>query len=321
MKFKDLKKSLALKAEPIYLVSGEDAFFVERSYKLIVDACVKEPDFNLTVFDGSDLKDNTETLINALMSYPFLSDKRVVAVKEYYPLAREIAELKGYFENPLESTVFVILNTQKSDNLSKQKNVCVVDCSKGDYSLLSGWILNEAKKAGVTFAQSAVNRLIDYCQSDMTKISGETEKLIAYAADSGEVSEEDVFKICVKEEEFELFEAVDCIAFKRYDKAYEILTDMLQSVGDGQKLFAALYGYFRRLFYVSVSNMSLSDMAKSLKVQEYAVKKAKEQSKYFSPKRLKEIVYKLGEYDVAFKSGTLLQQDATWNGILNVLIY
>ncbi len=321
MKFKDLKKSLTIKVEPIYLVSGEDAFFVERSYKLITDVCVKEPDLNLTVFDGSALKDKPETLISALMSYPFMSDKRVVAVKEYYPTSKELNELKGYFEDPLESTVFIILNSQKSETIAKQKNVCFVDCSKGDYSLLSSWILNETKKAGVTIQQSAVNRLIDYCQSDMTKISGETEKLIAFALGGGEIREEDVFTICVKEEEFKLYEAVDHIAFKRYEKAYEVLTEMLQNAGDGQKLFSALYGYFRRLFYVSVSSLSLQEMAGALKVQEYAVKKAKEQSRSFSPKRLKEIIYKLGEYDAAFKSGSLLPQDAMWNGILNVLIY
>ena len=319
MKFKELKKSLTLKVEPIYLVSGEDAFFLERSFSLISDACLKEPSINLTVFGGEEVKENAENFLRALTSYPFLSEKRVVAVKEYYPTQSEFKEIKGYFSSPMETTVLIVLNSSPSEILSKQTGVCFVDCSKGDYSLLSGWITHEAKKYEVSFTQGAINRLIDACNSDMTKISRETEKLIAYAEESKQVTEDDVFLLTVKDEEYKLYEAVDLIAKKDKDRAYRILSDMIEG-GDGQRLFVALYNHFRRLLYASIGGGTSGDIAKSLKVKEYAMRKAKEQSTRFSPKRLKTIVEKLGEYDLAFKSGTVSQDNALWNGIMNVLI-
>ena len=93
MKFKELKRSLFSSVERIYLVSGEDAFFVSYALKLICDKCLSEPDLNLTVFDGQEVKGNPDKLISALVSYPFMSEKRVVAVKEYYPLAADIKAL------------------------------------------------------------------------------------------------------------------------------------------------------------------------------------------------------------------------------------
>ncbi|MBR1868367.1 MAG: DNA polymerase III subunit delta [Clostridia bacterium] len=321
MLFKELKKSLNVDVRPIYLLTGEDAFFLERSQKLICDACLKQPDINLSRFDGAELKGNVDKLIYALSSYPFLSDKRVVVVKEYYPLAADLNKLKKYFSEPIETTVLIVVDSSPCDALEKQKNVCVVDCSKGDFSLLSSWVINEVKKNGLTITQGAVNRLIDYCSYDMTRINGETEKLISYCDEGGIISENDVSAICHKETDYELYEVVDYIAGKKYDKAYDALMGMVGSAGDGLRVFTSLYNYFRRLLYVSVTttSMSVSEIAKNLKVKEYAVKKAKIQAASFSPKRIKEITDKLASLDVMFKSGRLEQQDAVWNAIMSVL--
>lgn len=320
MKFKELKKSLSLSVEPFYLVCGEDAFFTERSLKLICDACLKEPDFNLTSFVGAEVKGNFGMLTSALTSYPFMSDKRVVVVKEYYPLAADVAELKKYAADPLDTTVFVIVNSSPTENVAKIPGVTTVDCSKGDFSLVASWIVNEAKKAGVVVTQGAVNLIVDYCQYDMTRINGETEKLIAYTADKKVIEEQDVLTLCTKETDYKIYEVVDLIAKRDREAAYSVLTETLGSTGDGQKIFISLYNHFRRLFYASVSTLPNGDIAKALGVKEFAVKKAKEQAASFSPKRLKGIIDNLAGYDASFKSGFVSQQDAVWNGILNVLL-
>ena len=88
MKFKELKRSLIDGVERIYLVTGDDAFFVAHSVKLICDKCLSQPELNLTNFDGQDVKGNPDKLISALVSYPFMSEKRVVIVKDITPLRR-----------------------------------------------------------------------------------------------------------------------------------------------------------------------------------------------------------------------------------------
>ena len=319
MKIQELKGSLALKAEPIYLVSGEDAFFIEQAFVAICSAYLKEPEINLTAFSGEELKDNADALFTALTSYPFLSDKRIVAVREYYPTATELKALKSYSQNPLETTILVVMNREKSEQFLKLDGVCFVDCSKGDYTLLSSIIEKETKSAGVTITKPAVNRLIDACLSDMTKINSELSKLIAYAGEGREITEDDVFALSVKDEEYKLYEVVDLISRRDKDRAFKILSDML-SGADAQRLYSALYNHFRRLLYASIGGATTAEIAKSLGVKEYAVKKAKEQSARFSPKRLKAIVDKLAEYDASFKSGKVMQSFALWNGIMNVLI-
>ncbi len=319
MKFRELKRSLASGVEKIYLVVGEDAFFISHSVKLICDKCLSQPELNLTNFDGQDVKGNPDKLISALVSYPFMSEKRVVVVKEYYPLAADLKALSDYFSNPCETTVLIICDSMPADNLAKQKNVTVVDCDRGDKLLLTAWITNKVRSENCTITSLAIEKLIDYCDGDMTRINGETEKLTSYRL-GGEITDSDVDELCVKETDYKLYEVVDFIASKRYDKAYETFTEMAESAGDGQKLFVSLYYHFRKLLFVSLSRESDAALAGYLGIKEYAVKKSREQARRFSPKRLKFVMDKLSEEDSLFKQGKIEANSAIWNGILNVLI-
>lgn len=320
MKFKDLKKSFASGMMPIYLVSGDDAFLIERSTRLIIDACNIDEGLNLSNFEGGELKGNSEKLISALTSYPFMGDKRVVLAKEYYPLTADLKALKSYFDDPCETTVFIIANTSKSDAILKMSNVTEVDCSKGDGAVASMWIKSQATKGGVRISQGAIDKIIDYCNADMTKINGEIEKLVAYALSSGEITEADVEALCVKETEYQLYEVVEFISAKKYENAYTCLMEMMSSSGDGQKLFVSLYYHYRRMLYSALSQESDAEVAKYLKVKEFAVKMARRQAKAYSLKRLKQIVDSLSSYDEKFKQGYVEQGSAVWNSVFSVLI-
>ena len=319
MKFVELKKSFASGIKPIYLVCGDDAFLVARATRLIVDACNIDEGLNLSNFEGADVKGNTENLIAALTSYPFLGDKRVVLLKEFYPLVADVKSLKSYFENPCETTVFIIANLSKSDNILKLPNVTEVDCFKGDESVATMWIKSQATKGGVRISQGAIDKIIDYCYGDMTKINGEIEKLVAYALTSGEITEKDVETLCVKELDYQTYEVVEFIASKKYEKAYTCLTEIMSSSSDGQKLFVSLYYHYRRMLFSALSPLSDGEVAKHLKIKEFAVKMARRQAKSYPVKRLKQIVDSLSFYDEKFKQGLVEQSSAVWNAIFNVL--
>ncbi|MBR2336775.1 MAG: DNA polymerase III subunit delta [Clostridia bacterium] len=320
MKFKDLKKSFASGLMPIYLVTGDDAFLVERSTRLIIDACNIDEGLNLSSFEGGELKGNSEKLISALTSYPFMGDKRVVLAKEYYPLTADVKALKSYFEDPCETTVFIIANIQKSDAILKLPNVTEVDCFKGDEAVASMWIKSQANKGGVKITQGAIDKIISYSNADMTKINGEIEKLVAYALNKGEITQQDVEALCVKETEYQLYEVVEFISAKKYENAYTCLVEMMSSYGDGQKLFVSLYYHYRRMLYSALSQESDAEVARYLKVKEFAVKMARRQAKAYSVKRLKQIVDALALYDEKFKQGYVEQGSAVWNSVFNVLV-
>ena len=320
MRFRELKKSLIDNVAPIYLACGDDALFVENAARLIIERYVKMPEINLTRFESSVIKEDFDAFNSALFSCPFMSEKRVVLLKEFYPAAAEINKMKPYFDKPCDSTVLVICNVSASESLKKLPNVTFVDCSKGDEALIKAWIKNRASKENLTVTDGAIKTITDYCAFDMTRINGETEKLIAYCLTKGQISEDDVAAICVKETDYRLYEIVEFIANKNYDKAYSSFMEAMNASQDGQKLFVSLYYYFRRLLYASLSSASNAEIADALGVKEYAITMAKRQAKAFSPKRLLNVVDGLSKLDENFKTGKIEQNSAVINGVFEILL-
>lgn len=322
MKFNELKKSLTDNLSLIYLVEGEDAFLRENAVRLIKQKALSEPDLNLTNLSGQEVKEDPEALLTATQSYPFMSERRYVVVRDYYPTAQELKGkvISKVFLEPSETTVVIIVNDRTSEPLKKLSNVTVVDCAKADEATISAWVRNRALASNVVIGSDALRTLIDYCNVDMTRISGETDKLISFVGENSEITVTAVQELVGKETEYQVYELTETVARKNNGKAFDILTEMLNKNQDKQRLFISIYYHFRRLLHASVSSSSIQELAENLGIKEFAAKKAKEQAMKFKVKRLKQICDKLARYDGDFKSGEISVDTALWNSILNAMI-
>lgn len=322
MKFNELKKSLTDNLSLIYLVEGEDAFLRENAVRLIKQKALSEPDLNLTNLSGQEVKEDPEALLTATQSYPFMSERRYVVVRDYYPTAQDLKckVISKVFLEPSETTVVIIVNDRASEPLKKLSNVTVVDCAKADEATISAWVRNRALASNVVIGSDALRTLIDYCNVDMTRISGETDKLISFVGENSEITVTAVQELVGKETEYQVYELTETVARKNNGKAFDILTEMLNKNQDKQRLFISIYYHFRRLLHASVSSSSIQELAENLGIKEFAAKKAKEQAMKFKVKRLKQICDKLARYDGDFKSGEISVDTALWNSILNAMI-
>ena len=322
MVFSELKKSLQDGVKPIYQIYGKDAFLRENALRLLKEGFLSEPDLNLNNYLGQDVKEDYESFCNACRSYPFMSDKRFIVVRDYSPTQKELLskQLKPIFTEPEEMTVIIIINEKKCEALSKLPTVTSVDCEKAEEDLIVRWIRAEGLKNKVIFSKESCLKLIDYCSYDMTKISTETFKLISFVGQGGEVSVNTISEISTKDTDFEIYELTNYIAENKKYEVFNTLKEMLNKNQDKQRLFISIYYHFRRLLHASISNSSDSELASNLGVKDFAIKKARQQAKKFTPKRLKEICDKLSYYDGAFKSGEVTLDTALWNSIFSAII-
>ena len=322
MKFKDLKKSLSETLERIYLVEGEDAFLRDTAVRLIKQKALQEPDLNLTNLYGQDIKADPEQLLTATESYPFLSERRYVVLRDYYPNATELKNkaIKKVFLDPSETTVLIIVNEQKCENLKKLDTVTFVDCYKAEEEVIVSYLKRRALDEGVLITNGAIKLVLEYSNMDMTRISGEIEKLITFVGKNAEITEETVDLLVSKSQDFQVYELTEAIGKRDYGKSFEILSELLNKNQDKQRLFISVYYHFRRLLHVAVSGATNQELATALETKDFVIKKAREQAKRFTPKRLKQICDKLSYYDGAFKSGELSVDTALWNSILNTMV-
>ena len=154
----------------------------------------------------------------------------------------------------------------------------------------------------------------------MTTINNEVLKLASYSADSNHVTLADVEKVVIKESDYRIYEMTDYVAKRDFDKAFTVLTEMLNGGEPPQKLLVSLYYHYRKLFHVAVSPLNDSELAKALGVKEVAVAKMRRQVKTFNLKNLKNAVDVLADYDFKFKSGEVNVDTAFLLSVFKIMV-
>ena len=301
----------------IYLFEGEDAFFRERGFTLLKNKFVQEPSINCVTME-SDV--SVGQLTASLNGYPFLSQKRMTVLREFYPKAEYLKSgLKEYLESPSDCSLLVVLNEKPCESLKKFSTVCVVDCGKADTSLLIRWIRSECIREGVSIESQTAQMISEYCLGDMTRIQNETQKLIAYAGKGGLVTPQSVEDLVSRSTEYKIYEMTEFIARKRFDSALEVIHDLTSKGETPHGILTYTYTYFRRLLHVAISGKSALELSKLLGVKEFAVKKAIEQASKFKKRSLKNAVDALMDTDYRIKSGQLDADDGVYLTIFKII--
>ena len=113
-----IREVKAGKFSPIYVLHGEEPFFIEEIVNAIKENAVDEAskDFNETILYGRDVE-LSEVLASA-RRFPMMAKRQLVLVKEAQDLKcwrrkNELVLLEAYAENPVGSTVLVLAYMNK----------------------------------------------------------------------------------------------------------------------------------------------------------------------------------------------------------------
>ena len=290
MKFVLFKKSLDEGASPVYLFDGEEEYFKQRGEEMLKERYLGEPSLNYTVFQGSALKGGAlSDLIAAARCVPFLSEKRIVKVVDLYPSEREYETyLRPYFQSPELSTILLIVNGGKGKgfDLRKAAGVTRVDCSKADEEIVLRWIYTRFKRAGVHADTDTCARIFTYCLGDMSRVAGETEKLIAYAGEGGTVGVADVDAVVYQDTDYKIYEMTDALGGGNAGKYLSVLHELSEKGMDEGGVLNALLSYFRTLADVTLSRGTDAETASALGMKEFAVKMNRRRAAAFGKDRV-----------------------------------
>ena len=290
MKYVDLKKFTDENgAQPIYVLEGEEGYFREKGEGMLKTRYVQEPTLDYISFDGSTLKgEKMKALTDAVSCFPFISQKRMVRVSEFYPTEKEYElYLKDLFENPPLDSILLIVNSGKSKKdcvaFAKKTNVTYVDCARADEETIKKWIYVTCKRAGVFADGITCGKIAEYCLFDMSRVSKETEKLLVYCEATAvtRLTDEIVEEIVYPDSEYKIFELANAVSRKNYSEYMRIANELLSKGFDEIALLSSLANYFKNLFEAAVMRGSDKEIASALGLKEYAVKKSRETAQKF----------------------------------------
>lgn len=297
MKYVDFKKFTDENgAMPIYLFEGEEGYFREKGEAILKARFLQEPTLDYASFDGSTLKgEKIKAIADALNCFPFVSEKRVVRVTEFYPTEKEFEfYLKDLFDDPPKDGILMIVNAAKPKTtanqaaLAKKPNVTYVDCARGDEETIKKWIYVTCKRAGVYADGITCGKIANYCVFDMSRISKETEKLLTYCQVKGEnrLTDELVELLVYPDSDYKIYELANAVARKNYSAFIKISKDLSEQGYNENALLSSLAKYFKDLYETSLCRGSDREVAATLGIKEFAAKKNREQAAKFTKDEL-----------------------------------
>ncbi len=311
---KTLKNRLAKEVKKAYLVSGDDFYLFEKAISMIRSSLkINFGDLNISYFDDDNF--TPMKVVEACDMLPVGDENRLVVVKNVNKVSEADKKiLEKYLESPNPSSTLVILDFNGKFE-SIKKNIDFVDAKRMDKTMVQRIVFSELERRGKQISTEALESLIDACNGYLTKIMNELDKLCYYVSEGELITKKVIDSLVTKDIEYTVFELTDALAQRNGDKAIELLNLMSREQGT----LSLISNHFRRLFYISVSDMSNAELGNYLGVKEYAILKARKQVNNFSKAQLKKIINLTEEVDFFTKSGKMQAENALFYLVFNIL--
>ncbi|MCI0706956.1 MAG: DNA polymerase III subunit delta, partial [Ignavibacteriae bacterium] len=255
MTYHELHTALASKRfAPVYLVHGEEDLLAEECVNAIIDHTLDEGarGFNLDILYGG--KADAQDALSHASSFPMMSERRVVVVKEFERLAtteagREL--LAAYFKKPLESTVMVLVSAnpdfRKKPFTDLKKQAELIECKPLYDNQIPDWIEARIKKLGKQITPEASRLLQGYVGNSLRAIQSEIDKLFIYVGTKKQIELEDIAGVVGESKGYTIFELQNAVGNRDITLSMQIVERMLELGESPQLMIIMLTRFFTQL--------------------------------------------------------------------------
>ena len=297
------------KFEQIYLLHGEEAYFIDLISDAIVENALEEHerDFNLTVLYGKDA--DAGQIIAEAKAYPTMAQRRVVVMREAQSFGK-FDDLVSYFQNPNPQTVFVICFKYKTMDA---RGIAVKAIAKTglifksekirDYKL-ADYIIGMAKNMGYSLTQKAAILLAEFLGTDLSKVQGELDKLAILVEKGSTINEVHIEENIGISKDFNIYELVNAVAIRDVPKAFLIVNYFEHQPKSGPlaSVISQLFTMYSKLMRMHFMNgLSDDEMARKLGMHPFILKTNKQHLKIYPPRKISANIATLHEYDLKSK--------------------
>lgn len=293
----------------VYLLYGEEKYLVLQYRDKLLNAITDIHDtMNFSRFVGD--KPDTIEIIDFCETMPFLAERRVVLVEESGLFKNSCEEFAEKVSMLPDTAVLVFVETavDARNKLFKTVDKCgeTLNFKTPDMRTLSIWVKNQFKEEQKKVEDTAIYKLIESAGTDMSRIKNEIEKLICYTMNKEDITVQDVEELCVENIESKIFEMVDAIAEKRQDRALHLYHELLENREEPMRILALIarqYDILLKTKLCSAENKNDAQIASTIGVPPWSVKKYNSQCRRYSSEELKSVLEACQEIDYKVKTG------------------
>lgn len=304
-----LKEIKAKKFEKVYFLHGEEPYYIDLICNALIENVLEEHerDFNQTTLYGKDVE--ILSLISELKSYPMMSERRLVVLKEAQDF-KKIDELESYLESPSDKTVFVICHKYKTFDARKKalksaaKHGIVFKSDRVREYQLSEWIQAHVKSLGYGISSKASMLLVEFLGNDLSRIVNEIEKLTLLIEDGATINDVHIEENIGISKDYNVFELTNAISLKDAVKAFKIIqyfeynpkaVELTVAVSNLFKLFSNIM----RIHFMP--NKSREAISQALGVHPFVAGELSNARNNYDPRKIASNIDVLYEYDLKAK--------------------
>ncbi|KKQ93264.1 MAG: polymerase III, delta subunit protein [candidate division CPR2 bacterium GW2011_GWC1_39_9] len=297
----------------VLIFYGPETYLSKKKVEeLIKSYKEKLGDYNLSILLEEALP---SAIITEIKTMPFLAAKRLVVARSIFTNfaknkanEKELEKLVEELNNCPETAVVIIYEEAKPkskafDKLLTLPNVKAELAGKIVGVKLSQWVESEVTKRGGEIDKYATSLLLSETGSDLFKISGEIEKLLAYNL---KITSESI-SLLVKGTLFSnIFIMVDAMGLRDYKKAMTELSYLINGGENEMYILTMMVRQFKNILMVkdlSAKGFSSIEIEKQTGLQGFVVRNTLRQAASFSFTELKEIYGKLLDIEYGIKKG------------------
>ncbi len=314
----DIKKG---DIKPIYFLMGEESYYIDKISEFIENNILSESErgFNQMIIYGRDA--SIDDIVSNAKRFPMMAEKQVIIVKEAQELSRTIENLAVYVENPQPTTVLVVcykykkLDARKKlAKLIKKKGYVLFESKKLYENQVSDWIRKVLTGKKYNIEPKAVQMLVEFLGTDLSKISNELDKLMIVLSKESVISPEDIERNIGISKDFNNFELRKAVGNKHIVKANQIINYFKQNSKSNPIVvtISLLNDLFTKLLlFHGLKDKSQTNVARKLSVSPYFVKEYFDAAHNYPMRKVSQIISMLHKADMKSKGvgASLLAKD------------
>ena len=316
------------KFSKIYLLMGEETFFIKKICQFFENNFIEDQNksFNQEIFYGRDI--SIENIISSCKSFPMMSDKKLVIIKEAQELDifkrnndKKNELLINYLSNVNSSTTLIFCLSNKTlDKRGKlfksfNESSCILDSSSKENKIydnqLPKWIESEVNKKKYSISNDALLILTENIGNDLEKIDNALNKIYSNI-ESKNISKDDILNLVGINREYNLFEFQDSLIDRNSLKCGKIMNYFTSNEKKFpiQQLIIYMYGFYSKLLVVKSKNLSNPDTISSeISVHPYVARSYARAMQNYTLNELFMIISFIKELDLVSKGLKQLKVD------------
>lgn len=305
-------KSAKKQRRPIYVIAGKEETIVNLECKGLLEELLEPAQRAVAFFEADAETATISEVLDELRTAPFLTDKRVVAIRnadDFVSANRQL--LEKYFDNPSPSGVLILTvsswhsNTKLAKQLSRVGELITVTQPKPGQ--LPQRLCQYAKETyDKEIEKDAAELVVELTGDDLGRLYSEVDKLATFAHKEKSITTGHVELLIGHNRLFNAFAVIDAITAGDVQGAVERLRRMFAEDKNTEYTVVGAFAFhFRRMFGAKVlleKGQRYDHVAGKVKI--WSNKDAFfAQVRKLSLRQIGRYLQKLGEIDHSIKTG------------------